>query len=102
MMRQQDKVIIWPAYFDSAKTRREGRRIAKNLTISVPRASEIREAADKLHLVCELVADKGYAKTPWLKAGMVLVKKNKETKEGVIQKIARQLQKNRLATTPKP
>lgn len=101
-MRQQDKVIIWPAYFDSAKTRKEGRRVAKNLAVSVPRASEIKEAADKLHLACELVPDKGYAKIPWLKTGMVLVKKNKETKEGVIQKIASQLQKNRLATTPKP
>lgn len=101
-MRQQDKVIIWPAYFDSAKTRKEGRRIVKNLAISVPKASEVKEAADKLHLVCELVSDKGYTKTPWLKTGMVLVKKNKEMKEGLIQKIASQLQKNRSATTPKP
>ncbi len=101
-MRQQDRVIMWPVYFDSAKTRKNGRRVAMNLTVQMPRASEIKEAADKLRLTSELVSDSGYAKTPWLKVGMVLVKKGKESKEEIILKIARQLQKNRSTATAKP
>jgi signal recognition particle subunit SRP19 len=45
-MRQQDKAIIWPAYFDAAKTRKDGRRVAKNLAVLSPKASEIKEAAE--------------------------------------------------------
>jgi signal recognition particle subunit SEC65 len=40
------------------------------------------------------VTDAGYAKTPWLKTGMVLVKK-KSPKGQVVLLIARQLQKMR-------
>ncbi len=101
-MRQQDKVIVWPAYFDSTRTRKNGRRIPKNLAVLMPRALEIKEAADKLHLICELVPDTGYAKTPWLKPGMVLVKKGKESKEAIIQRIAKQLQKTRNTIVAKP
>lgn len=101
-MRQQDKAIIWPVYFDATKTRKDGRRVAKNLAVLSPKASEIKEAAGKLHFECELVPDTGYAKTPWLRLGMVLVRKGKESKEQIIQRIARQLQKLRSTTPTKP
>lgn len=93
-MRQQDKVIIWPAYFDSTKTRKNGRRIPKNLAIPSPKTPEIKEAAEKLHLNCEIVADATYSKTPWLKTGMLLIKKN-DSKEEMIKDIAKQLLKLR-------
>jgi len=101
-MRQQDKAIIWPVYFDATKTRKDGRRVAKNLAVLSPKASEIIEAAGKLHFECELVPDTGYAKTPWLRPGMVLVRKGKESKEQTIQRIARQLQKLRSTAPTKP
>jgi signal recognition particle subunit SEC65 len=72
------------------------------LAVLSPKASEIREAAERLHLECGLVPDSGYAKTPWVRPGMVLVKKGKDSKERIIQKIARQLQKNRSTTPVKP
>jgi len=93
-VRQQDKIIIWPAYFDSTKTRNDGRRVAKNLAVPSPRIIEVKEAAEKLGLAHELVADVGYAKTPWLKTGMVLVKK-KGSKGQVVLLLAKQLVKMR-------
>ncbi len=93
-MRQQDKIIVWSAYFDSTKTRNDGRRVPKNLAVPVPRILEIKEAAEKLGLVCELTESAGYAKTPWMKTGMLLIKKI-EPKDQTIKKIAKQLQKNR-------
>lgn len=93
-VRQQDKMIIWPAYFDSTKSRNDGRRVSRNLAVPSPRIIEVKEAAEKLGLAHELVADVGYAKTPWLKTGMILVKK-KGSKGQVVLLIAKQLMKIR-------
>jgi len=99
-MRKQDKIIMWSAYFDSAKTRKDGRRIPKSLAVPSPKILEIKDAAEKIGLECELVPDAGYSKTPWLKAGMLLVKKN-EAKEQIIRKIAKELLRIRSVTATK-
>lgn len=96
-MRKQNKIVLWPAYFDSAKTRGEGRKIPKDLTVSSPKISELKEAVEKLRLEHELVSDAGYPKTPWLKTGMLLVAK-KGTKNSIIRKIAKQMLKNRTSS----
>ena len=98
-MRKQEKAIIWPAYFDQTKTRKNGRRIPKNMAVQSPKILEIQEATQKLGLKLEVVADKGYPKTPWAKTGMLLVEK-KGSKEQVINRIAKQLLKAR-SETPK-
>jgi signal recognition particle subunit SRP19 len=98
-MRKQDKFIIWPAYFDQSKTRKDGRRVPKNLAVPSPKILEIQEAAQNLGLDFEVVVGKGYSKMPWVKAGMILVEK-KGSKEQVISRIAKQLLKVR-AETPK-
>jgi signal recognition particle subunit SRP19 len=93
-VRKQDKTIIWPAYFDLAKTRKKGRRVPKNLAVQSPKILEIKEAAEKLGLKHEVIVEKGYPKTPWLKTGMIMVEK-KSSKEQIIKKIAKQLLKIR-------
>ncbi|MEM3725247.1 MAG: signal recognition particle subunit SRP19/SEC65 family protein [Candidatus Bathyarchaeia archaeon] len=99
-MRKQEKIIMWPAYFDSAKTRGEGRRIPKSLAVPSPKITEIRDAAEKLGLECEVVLDVGYPKTPWLKTGMLLVRKS-ESKDKTIKKIAKTLKIIRSTATIK-
>ncbi len=93
-MRKQDKAIIWPAYFDSARTRKEGRRVSKNSAVQSPKSLEIQEAASKLGLKHEIVPEVGYPKTPWIKTGMILVEK-KVPKEQIVKNIAKQLLKMR-------
>ena len=93
-MRKQDKVIIWPAYFDQTKTRKNGRRVTKSLAVQNPKIAEVTMAVEKLGLKHEVAADAGYPKTPWLKTGKILVEK-KGSKEQVIRKIASQLLKVR-------
>lgn len=85
---------MWPAYFDSTKTRKQGRRIPKSMALPSPQIQEIKTAAEKLQLNCEVVTNVAFPKTPWLKTGMVLVKKN-NTKNEVIKDIAKQLSKTR-------
>jgi signal recognition particle subunit SRP19 len=96
MMRKQEKIIIWPSYFDSARSRIDGRRISRSLAVATPRITEVKEAAEKLGLACELVPDAGYSKTPWLKTGMLLVEK-KGSKNQTISMIAKQLLRIRSA-----
>ena len=93
-MRKQDKAIIWPAYFDLARTRKEGRRIPKSLAVQSPKVVEIKEAVEKLGLRHEIAMESGYPKTPWVKTGMMMVEKT-GSKEQIIRKIAKQLLKNR-------
>ena len=93
-MRKQERAIIWPAYFDSTKTRKKGRRVSKDLAVQSPKIVEIEAATEQLGLKHELVPDKGYPRTPWFKSGMLLLEK-KEPKEQLIKKIARQLLKVR-------
>ena len=94
-MRKLDKFIIWPAYFDSGKTRKEGRRVTKNLAISSPKINEVEEAANNLDLENEIIPEKGYPKTPWQKTGILLVEKD-GSKEEIIERIAKQLLNARI------
>jgi signal recognition particle subunit SRP19 len=99
-MRKQDKVIIWPAYFDLSRSRIEGRRVPKNIAVASPRVTEIKEAAEKLGLSCELVPDYGYPRTPYVKVGMLLVEK-KGSKNQTATMIGKQLLKMRSVSQPK-
>jgi signal recognition particle subunit SRP19 len=93
-MRKQDKIIIWPAYFDQTKTRKKGRRVPKSLAVQHPKIVEVKMAVERLGLKHEFAPEAGYPKTPWLKTGMIMVEK-KGSKERVIRKIANQLLKMR-------
>ena len=96
-MRKLDKAIIWPIYFDTTKTRREGRRVSKSLGVQSPKIDEIKLAVDRLGLRNEVKTEAHFPKVPWAKTGMLLVEK-KESKEMIIQKIAKQLVKIKSVT----
>ena len=98
-MRKLDKAIIWPAYFDASKTRKEGRRVPKNLSVQYPKIDELKQAVDRLGLKNEVNVEAHFPKAHWAKTGMILVEK-KEPKEMIIQKIAKQLLKIKGAQLP--
>jgi signal recognition particle subunit SRP19 len=89
-MRKSNNAIIWPVYFDVAKSKSEGRRVPKNKAVISPKILELKEAADKLGLENDINPTAGYPKTPWVKMGMLTVKKN-EPKEQIILKLANRL-----------
>jgi signal recognition particle subunit SRP19 len=98
-MRKQDKAIIWPAYFDQARTRKNGRRVPKNMAVQNPKVEELQLAARRLGLKNEIVAQTSYPKAPWQKTGSILVEK-KASKEQLIKKIAKQLVHIRSEPSP--
>ncbi len=101
MRKLENKAIIWPNYFDANKTRKEGRRVAKNCAVQAPKILEIKEAADKLGLENEINIEAHFPKTPWSKGGMLIVTKN-EPKEEIIQKLAKQLAKIKSQQAQQP
>ena len=76
-MRKQNKVVVWPIYFDSTKTRGEGRKLPKKYTVPNPKIEEIIEAMKKLGLKFEVVVDAAHPKKPWRKTGVIYVEKKK-------------------------
>lgn len=72
-MRKQKKTMIWPAYLDSSKTRREGRKVPKTVAVPSPTLAEIQRAAQNLGLAPEIDADRAHPRTPWRKSGRVWI-----------------------------
>jgi len=89
-MRKQDKAIIWPAYFDSKRTRQTGRRVPKTIAVHSPKISEIISAVSKIGFQYEVNLEVSYPKKPWMKTGSLLVEK-KDSKEQLISEIGKEL-----------
>ena len=89
-MRKQNKIVLWPVYFDSTKTRLEGRRVPKSLATPSPKLEEIRKAVESLGLRPGIVPDAVYPSVPWQKTGLLVIPK-KGSKVGTLRKIAKEL-----------
>ncbi|MCX8170429.1 MAG: signal recognition particle protein Srp19 [Candidatus Bathyarchaeota archaeon] len=92
-MRRRDSIVLWPVYFDSTKTRREGRRLPKNLCIPSPNIMMLENAVKKLGLSYEVCEESFYPRIPWIKMGSIIMKKSGESKLQVMRKIASELVK---------
>ena len=96
-MRKQDKIVLWPVYFDSTKTRSEGRRIPKRLATPAPKLDIIQKAINQAGLELEVVPGAAYPNAPWQKTGFIVTNK-KGSKTQTIYRIAKELQSLRVQT----
>ncbi len=83
------KIIIYPAYFNLHYSRREGRRVPKNLAFE-PKLETIARAARDLGYSVEIEQDKRYPRFWWSDRGRIIVESD-EPKNEVIRKIARKI-----------
>lgn len=81
----EDRIIIWPAYIDSEKTRAEGRKISKRYAVNSPKLREISRAANKLGLNALVEKDKSYSKSWWENSGRVIVDKKLPKREVILR-----------------
>ncbi len=93
-MRKQKKTILWPVYFDSSRTRKEGRKIPKSIGVPNPNLAELQRAAEGLKLKPEVEVNVTHSTIPWRKTGRVWVQK-KGTKMQTLMKIAKEIIANR-------
>jgi signal recognition particle subunit SRP19 len=79
------RIIIWPVYIDSQKSKKEGRRIPKKDAVSSPKLREISNAAKKLQLNPEVENNKSYSRSWWESSGRVSVDKKMTKRETLIK-----------------
>ena len=89
-MRKQNKIFLWPIYFDSNTSRNDGRRVTKQLAVSAPKLEELQRAAKRLGLQPEIVSDAAHPSCPWRKTGLFILPKT-ESKGKTLKKIAKEL-----------
>jgi len=89
-VRKRDKIVVWPVYFDSTKTRSEGRSVPKQLAVSSPKPEELGKAVERLGLQAEIVLDRAYPSDPLRETGFVTVPK-RGPKTQLLRKIAEEL-----------
>ena len=88
--RDDDKYIIYPIYFDSLVSRKEGRRIPKKLSIEKPDIIMIARAAKNLGFNPINEENCAHPQRNWKTEGRVLIDK-KQSKQSMIIQIANTL-----------
>ncbi len=90
----ENKIVLWPEYFDNSLSKKEGRRVSRKLAISAPTVEDIAKAAKKLKLNPKIERNKAYPGRWWQKTGRVLVRRALN-KNQVIKRIAIVLKKSK-------
>ncbi len=88
-MPEKDKLVIWPIYFDIARSRRDGRMVPLQYAIHDPTLDAVISAATKSGLKPEIEREKRHPKI-WHQsetAGRILVPKN-GPKSDVLKRMA--------------
>ncbi|MBS7615318.1 signal recognition particle protein Srp19 [Candidatus Bathyarchaeota archaeon] len=89
-MRRRDEVVLWPVYFDSTKTRSEGRKVPKKLSRPSPNLGLLERAVVNLGYSFKVTMDAAYPRFSWKKSGLILVKKTKP-KNRIISEVAQEI-----------
>lgn len=78
--RGESKVVVWPAYFDSSRTREQGRRVPKRFAVEKPTCDDLIAAAKALRMPIVVEKDAAYPGTSWKRDGrLVIVKSGPKT-----------------------
>ena len=100
-MKQPGKCVVWPANITSSKSRKEGRRIKRSLSLDSLKLTEIFESAKRLGLNPQVVEKAGRPCSWWEKSGYVVVDRVGRTKSRVLVDIAQTIQKSRAKVPAK-
>ena len=86
--KDENKLILWPLYFDKNLSRSKGRKISKKFAIEKPEIKKIAKAAKTLGLSPIIEKDATHPSRSWKKEGRIIID-NKNTKSKIITQIAK-------------
>lgn len=86
--------VIYPQYLDSKRSRQEGRRISRLISVPAPKEPEFRSAAEELGIRFEIQPGKSYPKAGKA-VGFRMLVFTTEAKSKVIEKLATKIATNR-------
>jgi len=93
MPLDEDKAwVLWPEYFDSARTRAEGRKVSKANAVSSPTMDMLVMAVKRIGVEFKAEPDRSYPGNWFEHKGRVLVDK-KMTKAQLLVQVAEHLKK---------
>ncbi len=95
-MPKPSKRIVWPAYLDAQKTRKQGRVISKKEAVNAPDIKEIMHAAMQLGLDPSYEEGKSLPRLWWEHKGRVLIDA-KGPKRRAIRQIASNIHTSRAS-----
>jgi signal recognition particle subunit SRP19 len=91
--RDENKYVIWPAYFDKSFSKNQGRKIPLKYAVDKPVLEDIAKAAKSLGLHPTVEKSCSFPSKSWKQDGRILVDK-KDTKPALLLQIAKRLVKN--------
>jgi len=94
--KEKRAIVLYPAYFDAERSREDGRRVARKLSVNGPTVEEIAAAAGALGLKPKVEAESAHPSTPWRRDGRVLVRAD-YFKTSVVRKVAEKVKEARAA-----
>jgi signal recognition particle subunit SRP19 len=87
MTEKKKWFVIWPAYLDKKKTRRQGRRLPLQEAIAKPTTKKISEALQSLGIECITKEKKLYPRSSsWMTHGCVYALKTPTTQKKQVLK----------------
>lgn len=89
-MRKRERFVIWPAYFDSKRTRGEGRRVPMQLSVPDPSLEEIRKAAERLGLKAS-IEEATHPRASWQRTGVIFVPRGNNPKLEILKRMGKEL-----------
>ncbi len=89
-MKSRDRIILWPVYFDSTRTRSEGRKVPRRLAVPNPQVTDVLTALERLNLKGEVVQDAAHPRSPWRRIGYIVIQKN-DSKNRILKRVAEEL-----------
>lgn len=87
MPGKSDKVVIWPIYFDSSRTRGEGRAVSEEHAVNSPNLEDLISAARKAGFKPEVEREKKHPSQWYEGSGRILIYKA-EPKSAILRKIS--------------
>jgi signal recognition particle subunit SRP19 len=91
-MDEEKAWVLWPEYFDSNRTRDQGRKVRKELSVPDPSLEMLGKALQRLGLEYKVEEAKSYPGNWYKSQGRVLVDR-KLPKSQLLMKVAEQLLK---------
>lgn len=91
---EETAIRLWPEYFDSKRTRAEGRKLPVELCVEKPSLDMIAKGAILLDLEYNIEEDTAYPGNWSAKGGCVRVEKGKMKKTEILAKIGKILVEN--------
>ena len=88
--KDDQKLIIWPIYFDKNISRSKGRKISKKIALDKPDVDKIAKAAKALGLSPIIEKNAAHPFRSWKKEGRIIIN-NKDKKTKLIYKITKTL-----------